>query len=81
MQKELTQIRWLTRFIIFGLIVSGLTAFPLMYELNIPAFNFLITVKSFSLLVLKFKNIRKHLWQSLYIKFKNQFLRHSTLES
>ena len=34
-KKELAQIRWLTEFIIFGLVISGVTAFPLLHELNL----------------------------------------------
>lgn len=35
--KTLTQYRCIIAFVIFGLIVSGLTAFPLSWELNILA--------------------------------------------
>ncbi len=37
MKNDLQKIWWLTLFIIFGLLVSGITAFPLLYELNILA--------------------------------------------
>lgn len=37
MNNELKLIRGLTLFIIFGLLVSGITAFPLLHELNILA--------------------------------------------
>jgi len=35
MSNDIKKIRWLTSFFIFGLIISGLTAFPLLIELNI----------------------------------------------
>jgi hypothetical protein len=37
MKKEIIQIRWLTGVIIFGLVLSGVTAFPLLHELNVLA--------------------------------------------
>jgi hypothetical protein len=31
------RIQWMIGFVIFGLVVSGLTAFPLLHELNLLA--------------------------------------------
>ena len=36
-EPALRQVRWLIAFVIFGLVVSGLTAFPLRWELEILA--------------------------------------------
>lgn len=36
-QTGLDRVRWLIGFVIFGLVVSGLTAFPLLWELEILA--------------------------------------------
>ncbi len=35
--RHLSQIRWLLSFFIVGLVISGITAFPLLHELNVLA--------------------------------------------